>query len=552
MKWLVQSYKPIGKERTREMAKHIFVTGGVVSGLGKGITAASLGRLLKARGLQVAAQKLDPYMNVDPGTMSPYQHGEVFVTEDGSETDLDLGHYERFIDENLNKFSNLTSGRVYWNVLTKERRGEFLGSTVQIIPHVTNEIRASIYALAEKTRADVVITEIGGTTGDIESQPFLEAIRQIGHEVGHENCLYIHVTLVPFLKSSGEHKSKPTQHSVKELMASGIFPDIIVTRSDEPLEQEIKDKIALFCNVKKDCVIENKTLEVLYEAPMMLKAEKLDEIVCRELHLETKESDMAEWESMLERIKKAKKQVSIALVGKYIQLHDAYLSVMEALKHAGWQQGAQVTIVWVDAEKVTKDTVEGLLNSVQGILIPGGFGDRGIEGKILAATYARTHKIPYLGICLGMQIAVIEYARNVLGYKGAHSSEFDPKTLHPVIALMPDQRGNIPKGGTMRLGSYPCKISENTHMDRVYKGEQVIEERHRHRYEFNNEFREPLTDNGMIIAGTSPDGMLVEAIEIKDHPFFLGVQYHPEFKSRPNRPHPVFSGFIEASLGSNS
>ncbi|MFA6682299.1 MAG: CTP synthase [Sphaerochaeta sp.] len=534
------------------MAKHIFVTGGVVSGLGKGITAASLGRLLKARGLKVAAQKLDPYMNVDPGTMSPYQHGEVFVTEDGSETDLDLGHYERFIDENLNKFSNLTSGRVYWNVLTKERRGEFLGSTVQIIPHVTNEIRTSIYALAEKTKADVVITEIGGTTGDIESQPFLEAIRQIGHEVGHENCLYIHVTLVPFLKSSGEHKSKPTQHSVKELMASGIFPDIIVTRSDEPIEQEIKDKIALFCNVKKDCVIENKTLEVLYEAPMMLKAEKLDEIVCRELHLQTKESDMAEWESMLDRIKRAKKQVRIALVGKYIQLHDAYLSVMEALKHAGWQQGSQVTIVWVDAENVTKETVDSLLDSVEGILIPGGFGDRGIEGKILAAFYARTHKVPYLGICLGMQIAVIEFARNVLGFRDAHSSEFDQKTLHPVIALMPDQRGNIPKGGTMRLGSYPCKISENTHMDRVYKGEQVIEERHRHRYEFNNEFRKPLTDKGMIIAGTSPDGMLVEAIEIKDHPFFLGVQYHPEFKSRPNRPHPVFSGFIEASLGSNS
>lgn len=551
MKWLVQSYRPIGKERITEVAKHIFVTGGVVSGLGKGITAASLGRLLKGRGLQVAAQKLDPYMNVDPGTMSPYQHGEVFVTEDGSETDLDLGHYERFIDENLNKFSNLTSGRVYWNVLSKERRGEFLGSTVQIIPHVTNEIRAFIYALAEKTQADVVITEIGGTTGDIESQPFLEAIRQIGHEVGHENCLYIHVTLVPFLKSSGEHKSKPTQHSVKELMASGIFPDIIVTRSDEPIEQEIKDKIALFCNVKKDCVIENKTLEVLYEAPMMLKAENLDAIVCRELHLQTKEADMAEWEGMLDRIKKAKKQVTIALVGKYIQLHDAYLSVMEALKHASWQQGAQVSIVWIDAEKVTPDTVETLLGGVQGILIPGGFGDRGIEGKILAASYARTHKVPYLGICLGMQIAVIEYARNVLGFEDAHSSEFAQDTLHPVIALMPDQRGNIPKGGTMRLGSYPCRVTEHTHMDRLYGGEQVIEERHRHRYEVNNEFRTPLTDKGLILAGTSPNGLLVEAIEIEDHPFFLGVQYHPEFKSRPNRAHPVFLGFIEASLRHN-
>lgn len=534
------------------MAKHIFVTGGVVSGLGKGITAASLGRLLKARGLKVAAQKLDPYMNVDPGTMSPYQHGEVFVTEDGSETDLDLGHYERFIDENLNKFSNLTSGRVYWNVLTKERRGEFLGSTVQIIPHVTNEIRASIYALAEKTQADVVITEIGGTTGDIESQPFLEAIRQIGHQLGHENCLFIHVTLVPYLKSSGEHKSKPTQHSVKELMASGIFPDIIVTRSDEPIEQEIKDKIALFCNVKKDCVIENKTLEVLYEAPMMLKAEHLDEIVCRELHLTSKEADMGEWERMLATIKQAKTPVRVALVGKYIQLHDAYLSVMEALKHASWALGAKVSIIWIDSEKVTKESVALLLGSVDGILIPGGFGDRGIEGKILAASYARTHRIPYLGICLGMQIAVIEYARSVLGYTDAHSSEFAKQTTHPVIDLMVDQKGNIPKGGTMRLGSYPCRITEGTHMERAYKGELTIEERHRHRYEFNNQFRPALEEAGLVVAGTSPDGTLVEAIEIEDHPFFLGVQYHPEFKSRPNRPHPVFSGFIAASLGLNS
>ena len=534
------------------MAKHVFVTGGVVSGLGKGITAASLGRLLKARGLKIAAQKLDPYMNVDPGTMSPYQHGEVFVTEDGSETDLDLGHYERFIDEDLNKFSNLTSGRVYWNVLTKERSGAYLGSTVQIIPHVTGEIKDAIYSLAKKTEADVVITEIGGTTGDIESQPFLEAIRQIGHEVGRTNCLFIHVTLVPYLKSSAEHKSKPTQHSVKELMASGIFPDIIVTRSDEPLEQSIKDKIALFCNVKRDCVIENKTVPVLYEAPLMLHEEQLDTIVCRELNLVTKEPNLAEWEEMLRTIKAAKKQVRIALVGKYIQLHDAYLSVMEALKHASWALGSQVQIDWIDSEQVTEDSVCGLLSKADGILVPGGFGDRGIEGKILAARYAREHKIPYLGICLGMQIAVIEYARSILGYADAHSSEFNPDSTHPVIALMPDQRGNIPKGGTMRLGTYPCVVSENTKMHKAYKNQHLIAERHRHRYEFNNTFRQDLVDNGLVISGTSPDGTLVEAVELADHPFFVGVQYHPEFKSRPNRPHPIFSLFIASSLGLTS
>ncbi len=530
------------------MAKHIFVTGGVVSGLGKGITAASLGRLLKARGLKIAAQKLDPYMNVDPGTMSPYQHGEVFVTDDGSETDLDLGHYERFIDEDLNKFSNLTSGRVYWNVLSKERRGEYLGSTVQIIPHVTTEIKNAIYSLAKKTEADVVVTEIGGTTGDIESQPFLEAIRQIGHEVGRSNCLFIHVTLIPYLKSSGEHKSKPTQHSVKELMASGIFPDIIVTRSDEPIEQGIKDKIALFCNVKKDCVIENKTVNVLYEAPIMLKEEKLDEIVCRELQLVTKTPDLSEWETMLGRIKASRNHVKIALVGKYIQLHDAYLSVMEALKHAGWENGAQVTIDWVDSELVNEKTVEHLLSGAQGILVPGGFGDRGIEGKILSAKYAREHKVPYLGICLGMQIAVIEYARNVLGFTDAHSSEFNPASTHPVIALMPDQMGNIPKGGTMRLGSYPCVIATGTDLAKSYRNEQLIAERHRHRYEFNNTFRQTFLDAGLVICGTSPDGSLVEAVELREHPFYVGVQYHPEFKSRPNRAHPVFRQFIEASL----
>jgi CTP synthase len=529
------------------MSKHIFVTGGVVSGLGKGITAASLGRLLKARGLKIAAQKLDPYMNVDPGTMSPYQHGEVFVTADGSETDLDLGHYERFIDEDLNKYSNMTSGKVYWNVLTKERNGEYLGSTVQIIPHVTNEIKNFIYALGEKTEADVVITEIGGTTGDIESQPFLEAIRQIGHEVGKHNCLFIHVTLVPYLRSSGEHKSKPTQHSVKELMASGIFPDIIVTRSDEPIEQGIKDKIALFCNVKKDCVIENKTVPVLYQAPIMLRDENLDEIVCRELKLKTKQPDLKEWKTMLSRIEKADKSVTIALVGKYIQLHDAYLSVMEALKHAGWENESQVTIKWVDSETVDPSTVQNLLGNVQGILVPGGFGDRGIEGKIEASRFARENNIPYLGICLGMQIAVIEFARHILNLEDANSREFNKKSKHTVIDLMPDQKGNIPKGGTMRLGAYPCAIAEGTIMQKAYK-EETIAERHRHRYEFNNDYRSVMMEAGLIISGTSPDGTLVEAVELKGHPFYLGVQYHPEFKSRPNRAHPVFREFIAASL----
>ncbi len=529
------------------MAKHIFVTGGVVSGLGKGITAASLGRLLKGRGLKVAAQKLDPYMNVDPGTMSPLQHGEVFVTDDGAETDLDLGHYERFIDEDLNKFSNLTSGKVYWTVLNKERNGEYLGSTVQIIPHVTNEIKKFIYSLDDKTGADVVITEIGGTTGDIESQPFLEAIRQIAIEQGKENCLFIHVTLVPYIKSSGEHKSKPTQHSVKELMGSGIFPDIIVMRSDEPIEDSIKSKIALFCNVKPDCVIENSTVPVLYEAPMMLHREKLDDIVCRELKLNTPASDMNDWIKMLDNIKASKKNVKIAMVGKYIQLHDAYLSVIEALKHAGWALHSQIEIKWVDSELLSDESAESLLGDVSGILVPGGFGNRGIEGKIIAAKYAREHKVPYLGICLGMQIAVIEFARDVLGYKDANSSEFDSESQHKVIDLMPDQRGIVPKGGTMRLGAYTCAIAPGTIMEKYYNS-KTIEERHRHRYEFNNEFREELVKAGLTIAGTSPDERLVEAVEIKDHPCFLGVQFHPEFKSRPNRPHPCFLAFIEAAL----
>ncbi len=528
------------------MAKHIFVTGGVVSGLGKGITAASLGRLLKARGYKVASQKLDPYMNVDPGTMSPLQHGEVFVTEDGAETDLDLGHYERFIDEDLSRFSNLTSGKVYWNVLNKERNGEYLGHTVQIIPHVTNEIKSFIYSCGESGNADVVITEIGGTTGDIESQPFLEAIRQIGHEVGPENCLFIHVVLVPYLRASGEHKSKPAQHSVKELMSSGIFPDIIVLRSDEPIEESIKEKVALFCNVKRDCVIENKTVPVLYEAPLMLHKEGLDDAACRILHLDGKKIDLTEWEQMVERIHHAKRSVRIAMVGKYMELHDAYLSVMEALRHAAWNEGAECTIDWVDSETVNDDNAAGRLKDADGILVPGGFGYRGVEGKIAASRYARENGVPFLGICLGMQTAVIEFARNVLRLEGANSSEFDSTGLYSVIDIMPDQKG-VKKGGTMRLGAYPCAIKKDSVLESLY-GTSLIQERHRHRYEFNNDYRELFEKGGMTAAGTSPDGRLVEEVEIKDHPFYVGVQFHPEFKSRPQRPEPCFSGLIRAAL----
>ncbi|MDD6032566.1 MAG: CTP synthase, partial [Oscillospiraceae bacterium] len=467
------------------MTKYIFVTGGVVSGLGKGITAASLGRLLKCRGLTVAAQKLDPYINVDPGTMSPYQHGEVYVTEDGAETDLDLGHYERFIDEDLNRFSNLTTGKVYWNVLNKERAGEYLGSTVQVIPHITNEIKSFIYSVGKKTNADVVITEIGGTTGDIESQPFLEAIRQVSHEVGRENCLFIHVTLVPYIKGSNEHKTKPTQHSVRELQGLGIMPDIIVARVDEPIDQSIKDKIALFCNVEKDCVIENMTLPVLYQCPIMLEENHLAEIVCRKMRIQCAPCDLSDWTAMLDRIEKAVEPVKIALVGKYVQLHDAYLSVAEALSHAGYENGAHVTIDWVDSEQITDDNVDTLLSSADGIIVPGGFGDRGIEGMIVAARYAREHNVPYFGICLGMQIAVIEYARHVAGIENAHSSEFTPGNPNCVIDLMPDQQGNLPKGGTMRLGKYPCIIKAGSKMFESY-GRAEISERHRHRYEFNN------------------------------------------------------------------
>ena len=529
------------------MTKYIFVTGGVVSGLGKGITAASLGRLLKARGLTVAAQKLDPYINVDPGTMSPYQHGEVFVTEDGAETDLDLGHYERFIDEDLNRFSNLTTGKVYWNVLNNERKGLFLGETVQVIPHITNEIKSFIYSVGKKSNADVVITEIGGTTGDIESQPFLEAIRQVSYEVGRDNCLFLHVTLIPYIKSSGEHKSKPTQHSVKELQSFGIMPDIIIARCDEPLEEDIKKKIALFCNVEEDCVIENLTLPVLYEAPVMLEKNHLAEIVCRKLKIEYGECDLTEWMEMLDRIQKCSRNVIIGLVGKYVKLHDAYLSVVESLHHAGYENSAHVSIQWIDSEQISRDNSASILSGCNGIIIPGGFGDRGIEGMISAARYARENNIPYLGLCLGMQIAVMEFARNMANIKEANSREFTPDNPNCVIDLMPDQTGNLPKGGTMRLGRYPCKVVPGTNLYAAYRKEE-ISERHRHRYEFNNRFRPQLEEAGLIISGVSPDGRLVEAVEVAGHPFYVGVQYHPEFKSRPNRAHPLFRDFIKAAL----
>lgn len=547
------------------MTKYIFVTGGVVSGLGKGITAASLGRLLKLRGLKVAAQKLDPYINVDPGTMSPYQHGEVYVTEDGAETDLDLGHYERFIDEDLNRYSNLTTGKVYWNVLNKERRGEYLGSTVQVIPHITNEIKEFVYRVGKKTGADVVITEIGGTIGDIESQPFIEAVRQISLEVGRENSLFIHVTLVPFLSGSDEHKSKPTQHSVKELQGMGINPNIIVLRCDRPLEEAIFKKISLFCNVKPDCVIENITLPVLYEAPLMLEKSKFSSVVCRELGIDAPEPDLTEWEEMVERIKNSPENVTIGLVGKYVGLHDAYLSVAEALRHAGYADNTHVDIHWIDSEGITAETVNQELAGLDGIIIPGGFGNRGIEGMILAAQYARENAIPYFGICLGMQIAVIEYMRNVVGVPDANSGEFDEQCRHKVIDFMPGQSEDIDKGGTLRLGAYPCVIRPGTTMERCYaesagalepaKGNgneegHVLQicERHRHRYELNNEYRQTLEEHGLTLSGISPDGMLVETVELTDRPFHVGVQYHPEFKSRPNRPHPLFKGFISAAL----
>jgi CTP synthase len=529
------------------MTKYIFVTGGVVSGLGKGITAASLGRLLKARGLKVAAQKLDPYINVDPGTMSPYQHGEVYVTEDGAETDLDLGHYERFIDEDLNKYSNLTTGKVYWNVLNKERRGEYLGSTVQVIPHITNEIKEFVYSVGKKTNADIVITEIGGTIGDIESQPFIEAVRQISLEVGRENSLFIHVTIVPFLRGSDEHKTKPTQHSVKELQGLGINPDIIMLRCDEPLEPEVFRKIAMFCNVKEDCVIENITLPYLYEAPLMLEKSNFSGVVLRELGVTAPEADLTEWTELVRRIKNPTSRVNIALVGKYTALHDAYLSVAEALRHAGYALGCEVDINWVDSEKITDANISEMLRDADGIIVPGGFGGRGIDGMICAAKYARENRVPYFGICLGMQISVIEFARNVAGIPDADSGEFNELCKKKVIDFMPGQSDDINKGGTLRLGAYPCCIVSGTTMERCY-GEKLIYERHRHRYEFNNDFRNVLTSAGLTLSGLSPDGKLVETVELSDRPFFVGVQYHPEFKSRPNKPHPLFLGFIDAAM----
>ncbi len=527
------------------MTKYIFVTGGVVSGLGKGITAASLGRLLKCRGYKVASQKLDPYINIDPGTMSPYQHGEVFVTDDGAETDLDLGHYERFIDENLNKYSNLTTGKVYWNVLNKERNGDYLGQTVQIIPHITNEIKSFIYSVGKTTGADVVITEIGGTIGDIESQPFIEAIRQISREIGRENCCFIHVTLVPYISGSEEFKSKPTQHSVKELQGMGITPDIIIPRVDAPLPKDVRDKIAMFCNVAPECCIENMTMPVLYECPVMLEKSNFSSIVCKILHLDPREIDLTEWNTMLQRIAARDKTVKIALCGKYVQLHDAYLSVAEALAHAGYENAAKVEIDWVDTEKLTHENAGEVFADVDGIIVPGGFGNRGVEGMILCAEYARVNNVPYFGICLGMQTAVIEYARNVLGFKDANSSEFDPMTDHAVIDLMPDQLGVI-MGGTMRLGAYPCKVIGDI-MKRAY-GADEISERHRHRYEFNNKFRVAIENAGMKIAGVSPDGFLVEAVEVPANDFYIGVQFHPEFKSRPQNAHPIFREFIGAAV----
>ncbi|MCG0276365.1 MAG: CTP synthase [Thermosediminibacteraceae bacterium] len=529
--------------------KFIFITGGVVSSLGKGITAASLGRLLKSRGLSVFMQKFDPYINVDPGTMSPYQHGEVFVTEDGAETDLDLGHYERFIDVNLTRDSNVTTGQIYWSVLNKERRGEYLGATVQVIPHITNEIKERITRIARQSSPDVVITEIGGTVGDIESLPFLEAIRQLKADLGKDNVLYIHVTLVPYLASAGELKTKPTQHSVKELRSIGIQPDIIVCRTEKRLSRELKEKIALFCNVEPEAVIPNYDAKSIYEVPLILKKEGLDEVVARKLGFDGKKADLSEWEAMVERAKNPSKKVSIALVGKYVELRDAYLSVAEALYHGGIANDAQVDIKWVHSEELESESIdlEQILSDVDGVLVPGGFGDRGIEGKIKAIKYAREKNIPLFGICLGMQCAVIEFARNVCGLEGAHSTEFDPSTPHPVIDLLPEQKKIEEKGGTMRLGRYPCRLVPGTKAMEAY-GEELIGERHRHRYEFNNEYRDILEKAGMVISGLSPDGRLVEIIELKNHPWFVGTQFHPEFKSRPNRPHPLFREFIKAAL----
>ena len=535
--------------RTEEImsVKYVFVTGGVVSGLGKGITAASLGRLLKARGYKVTMQKFDPYINIDPGAMNPIQHGEVFVTDDGAETDLDLGHYERFIDESLTKNSNVTTGKIYWSVLQKERRGDFGGGTVQVIPHITNEIKSRFHRDFTSDETSIAIIEVGGTVGDIESQPFLESIRQFQHDVGHENAILIHVTLIPYLRASGEMKTKPTQASVKELQGMGIQPDVIVCRSELPLDNGIKDKIALFCNVPSDHVLQNLDVEYLYEAPLAMEKEHLAQVVCDCLKLDCPEPNLEDWKAMVNALRHPTKEVNIALVGKYIQLHDAYISVVEALKHGGIAQHATVNIKWVDSELLNNSNVEEVLGDMDGILVPGGFGDRGIEGKITAIEFARIRKIPFLGLCLGMQLSVVEFARHVVGYNDAHSIELDPNTTHPVIALLPEQDGIEDIGGTLRLGSYPCVLDKSSLAYKLY-GEETIHERHRHRYEFNNDYRKVLTENGMMLSGISPDGRIVEMVELPDHPFFIGTQAHPELKSRPNRPHPLFRGFVEAAV----
>lgn len=527
--------------------KYVFVTGGVVSGLGKGITAASLGRLLKARGYKVTMQKFDPYINIDPGTMNPIQHGEVFVTDDGAETDLDLGHYERFVDENLTKNSNVTTGKIYWSVLQKERRGDYGGGTVQVIPHITNEIKSRFYRNFTSEDIHIAIIEVGGTVGDIESQPFLESIRQFQHEVGRDNAILIHVTLIPYIKASGELKTKPTQASVKELQGMGIQPDIIVCRSEQPLDQHVKDKIALFCNVPNTHVLQNLDVEYLYEAPLAMEKEHLAKVACECLNLECPEPDLKDWETMVDALRHPNKNVKIALVGKYISLHDAYISVVEALKHGGIAERATVDIKWVDSEALTTENINEIFGDVSGIVVPGGFGSRGVEGKILAAKYARENNVPFLGLCLGMQVAIIEFARHVCGFNDAHSMELDPNTTHPVIALMPDQNGVEDIGGTLRLGSYPCILDKSSKAYTLYDSEH-IEERHRHRYEVNNDFRAALTEHGMKLCGTSPDGHIVEIIELSDHPWYLATQAHPEFKSRPNRPHPLFQGFVEAAV----
>ncbi|MBU8905855.1 CTP synthase [Desertibacillus haloalkaliphilus] len=527
--------------------KYIFVTGGVVSSLGKGITAASLGRLLKNRGLKVTIQKFDPYINVDPGTMSPYQHGEVFVTDDGAETDLDLGHYERFIDINLSQNSNVTTGKIYSTVLKKERRGDYLGGTVQVIPHVTNEIKERVFRAGRETNADVVITEIGGTVGDIESLPFLEAIRQIKSDVGVDHVMYIHCTLIPYLAAAGEMKSKPTQHSVKELRSLGIQPNVIVVRTENPVPQDMKEKIALFCDINKNSVIEARDADTLYQVPLDLQAQKLDQIVCDHLSLRCSQADMTEWKALVEKVQNLSARTTIALVGKYVALPDAYLSVAESLRHAGYTYDADIDIKWINSEEVTEENVAELLQNVDGVLVPGGFGDRGIEGKITAIKYARENKVPFLGICLGMQLASVEYARNVLGLDGANSAELNPETSYPIIDLLPEQKDVEDLGGTLRLGLYPCKLEEGSKAFEAY-GEPVVYERHRHRYEFNNEYREQMEKAGFIFSGTSPDGRLAEIIEIKDHPFFVASQFHPEFVSRPTRPQPLFREFINASL----